>query len=147
MFVCDGSMARLTRKGSPCIVKARLTCPLRAMPRAGKKRKAAITQLNHEDVSFSLTSRCVKQSRYISTRNVEDFSLIQTPYGQLTKTLHVRGTSGEPLAIKYCCPFAWLYHICLKCELMLHFLLAALQGSPGNVVAQDIVCAQTRHGR
>ena len=118
-------------KGSPCIAKARLT-----MPFAGRKRKSATTPLQQEDMaSFCLTSRCVKQSRYISGRHVEDLSLMETPYGRLTKSLHVNVTSGEPLVIQYCCPFAWLYLICSKCELMLHFLLAALQGSPGNVVA------------
>ena len=106
------------------------------MPAVGRKRKAATTQLNHEDVaSWSLTSRCVKQSRYISSRDVQDLSLIETPYGRLTKSFDVRVVSGEPLAIMYCCPFAWLYIVCLKCERMLHFLRAVLQGSPGNVVA------------
>ena len=105
------------------------------MPCAGKKRKTATTQLQQEYVaSWSLTSCCVNQSRYITTSSVEYFSFTQTPYGLLTKILHVRGTSGEPLDIKYCCPFSWLHHICLKCELMLHLLVAALQGSPGNVV-------------
>ena len=98
------------------------------MPFAGRKRKSAATPLQQEDMaSFCLTSRCVKQSRYISGRHVEDLSLTETPYGRLTKSLHVNVTSGEPLVIQYCCPFAWLYLICSKCELMLHFLLAALR--------------------
>ena len=65
-------------------------------------------------------------------------SLQSTPYGQVVKEMEVDTVNG-PVQLDYVCPFVWVDHACLQCQVYAKFLTGCLsQGLPGQA---DIACS------
>ena len=134
--------ARLApRKGSPC-----------AMAPKAKKRSAAV--LREESASYEMMARCSEgRSDHQIRRAFKADAERETPYGRLVKHLDLELEDGTTCALKYACPFAFLYLACTESMYFFPFLFTYscaeigrlcfyMDGTrPGNVLRPDLARA------